>query len=206
MRTVKDANELSSGQRIESVYADYANYMKALGNRARKEALAITDIKYSKSAAEKYAGEVQRVKAAIQDAKSHAPVERKAQILANVEVELKQKELGDITKKQLKKIKSQALAKARQSLGGSRPKIEVTPGTWEAVQAGAFRKTTLEDMFRFSDQDTLKKLALPREERGFSTGQLALIKARLNAGYTQAEIADMLGVSASTISRAVRAT
>lgn len=203
MRTVKDANELSSGQRIESVYAEYANYMKALGNKARKTALAIKDIDYSKSAAEKYAPEVARIKAAVREAKAHAPLERKAQILANIEVELKQKELGDVTKKQAKKIKSQALAKARQSLGGGRPKIDITPGTWEAVQAGAFRKTTLEDMFRFSDQDTLKKLAMPRTERGFSTGQLALIKARLAAGYTQAEVADMMGVSPSTISRAV---
>lgn len=207
MRLAKDALSLSSGTTMEYTYAEYANYMKSLANKSRKEALATKDIVYSKEAANKYAPEVISLKNKISIAKAHAPVERKAQLLANIQVALKQDELSSdiLTDKQKKKIRYQALAQARKSLGGSKPKVDISDREWEAIQAGAFHKSILEDAFRFTDQDILKERAMPRAQKGFTPGQLSLIRARLAAGYTQAEVADMLGVSPSTINRAVKA-
>ncbi len=205
MKRAKDARELSSGSGIESIYAEYANYMKALANRARKSAMAVKDRPYSKSAAQLYSAEVESLREKVRVAKAHAPNERKAQILANLEVKLKEDSTGNLTDKQKKKIKYQALARARNALGGSKPKVDISDNEWKAIQSGAVRKTLLEDILRYTDQEALKERSMPRDIPGLTPGQLALAKARLAAGYTQKEIADLFGVSASTISRAVRA-
>ena len=47
MAETSDARTLSSGTPQEEVYADYANYMKALANRARKEMVGTGKIAYS---------------------------------------------------------------------------------------------------------------------------------------------------------------
>lgn len=202
---VRDARELSSGSSIEGIYADYANYMKALANRARKEAMVTKDIAYVPSAAKTYAKEVASLKSKVNAAKAHSPKERKAQLLANLEVQLKEDSMGELEPDQIKKIKRQTLARARAALGGSRPAVEITDREWTAIQSGACRKTLVEDVFKYTNQDALKKRAMPHETPGLTPGQLALVDARLAAGYTQAEVAAMLGVSPSTISRAVHA-
>ena len=58
MREAKDAYELSSGSKIESVYANYANSCKMLGNEARKEWLNTPTPKVNKAAKERYSAEV----------------------------------------------------------------------------------------------------------------------------------------------------
>lgn len=58
MAETRDARTLSSGTPQEEVYADYANYMKALANRARKEMVGTGKIAYSSSAKAAYQSEV----------------------------------------------------------------------------------------------------------------------------------------------------
>jgi uncharacterized protein YerC len=49
--------------------------------------------------------------------------------------------------------------------------------------------------------DKLTELSMPHESKGLSDAKIARAKAMLSNGYTQADIADMLGVSPSTIAR-----
>lgn len=203
MRTVDDAHELSSGTVIESIYADYANSMKNLAAEARKEAVNTKGQVYSPEAAKKYAKEVESLNAKVIQAKAHAPKERKAQLLANTALELRKADNPDMTKEQIKKYKSQALADARASLGGAKPKIHISDKEWEAIQAGAISKTKLQQIMQYSDQDELKERALPHNERGLTDAQISRAKMLLTSGYTLSEVAETLGVSTSTIQRAI---
>ena len=57
-------------------------------------------------------------------------------------------------------------------------------------------------IIRAMDEDVLKKRAMPRTTRGVSQAQLNRIKAMLASGWTQQEVADAIGVSVSTVSKA----
>lgn len=204
MRLVDDARELSSGTVMEDVYADYANTMKALANRARKEAMAAKPIKRDSEAAKKYAVQVAKLNSAISAAEAYSPKERKAQLLANATLALKIKESDtELTSKQKSRILHQALTKARNDLGGPKPKVDISEKDWEAIQSGAISPSRLERALKYADQDKIRELAMPKDFPVLSSGKLALARARLNAGYTIKEVADLLGVSASTLSKAL---
>ena len=204
MRTVSDAHELSSGTVMESVYADYANKMKTLASTARKEAINSKGQVYSPEAAKTYSKEVATLDAKISQAKSHAPLERKAQLLANATVALKKADNPDMTKEQIRKHTAQALGEARAVLG-FKPKIDITDSEWEAIQAGAISKTKLQQVLRYSDQDKLKARAMPKDHKGLTESQILRAKSRITAGYTISEVADQLGISTSTLQKAIYA-
>lgn len=203
IKTVDDAYKLSSGTVMESVYADYANSMMDLAARARKEAAHIEGQKRSSDAAKVYSKEVESLNKKIEAAHAHDPLERKAQLLTDANMALVTKENPDLTKEQKSKYRSRALSDARASLGGGKPKVDVTDKEWEAIQAGAISKTKLEQVMRYSDQEALKERAMPREKKLMTDSKILRAKSRLAAGYTHAEVADMLGVSVSTLNRAV---
>lgn len=204
MRVTDDARTLSSGTVMESVYADYANTMKQYANQARKTAINTKSIPYSPAAAKTYAKEVKSLDAKVKQAEAHAPKERKAQILAETTVALKKQDNPGMTKDEVSKEKTRALAQARASLGGTKPKVDITDKEWEAIQAGAVSKTRLTSILKYADQEDLKQRATPRESVGMTPTMVALAKSRLAMGYTLAEVADSLGVSASTVSKAVK--
>ena len=52
-----------------------------------------------------------------------------------------------------------------------------------------------------ADPDDIKKLATPKNTKGINKAQLARAKRMVKAGYTQAEVAKQLGISASTLSK-----
>ena len=205
MAETKDAHTLSSGTTMESVYADYANSMKALANKARKDSLAVKDISYSPDAYKKYKNEVESLNAKLSAAVAHTPYERKARILADSVVKAKLAENPAIKEDRdhLRKIESQALANARAQMGGPRPKVVFTEKEWEAVQAGAIRKTKLENLLNYADLDQVKALAMPKNQTKLTPAKLAQARARLKNGFTQDEVAAMLGVSVSTLRNAL---
>ena len=205
MDIVDDANKLSSGTVMEKAYADHANSMKALAAQARKEALYSTqEAKRKPEAAKLYSKEVSSLKAKLNEAMSHQPLERKAQLLASAEIALRKKDNPEMTGEQLGKFKAQAIANARASLGGPKPKFDISDKEWEAIQAGAVSRTVLESIFRYTDQDKLKERAMPRQTPLMSQGKISLAKARLASGYTLSQVAEMLGVSVSTLSRSIQ--
>lgn len=199
MALVDDANELSSGTVIEGVYANYANKVKALANQARKSAISTKPIPYSPSAKKVYELEVKQLNAKLNLAKRNAPLERQAQLLANAGVKARVQANPGMDKADLKKIKGIELEKARARTGASKARIRFTDSEWAAVQAGAISGNMLKEILNNADLDDVKRLATPRVNPVLNTARQARAKAMLANGYTQADIARALGVSATTV-------
>lgn len=200
MAEVDDAYKLSSGTAMESIYADYANKLKAAANNARKESVAIKPTKVNKEAKEIYKTEVESLKASLNLALKNKPLERQAQLLANTIVASKKKENPDMDKDDLKKIKTQALNEARLRTGAKKQPITINEREWMAIQEGAVSANIQTQIFNNMDSEALKQLATPRTKTTISSSKASKAKAMASNGYTQAEIAQALGVSTSTVS------
>ena len=198
-------NLITIGHPMEKVYANYANTMKALANECRKESLTIKTPKVNKSAQEVYKDEIASLDYKVTEALKNAPRERQAQVLANQRVNEKintNPELKD-DKDKLKKIRNSELLQARAQVSASKKNVEVniTPKEWEAIQAGAIGSTQLKTIIANSNKDTLRELAMPKTVNVISPAKTNKVKAMANAGWTIADIADSVGLSATTVSK-----
>ena len=212
MMETDDAYTLLSDPRhpnpMEVVYADYANSMKALANRARLEMISTGKIEYDKNAKEIYKNEVKSLEDKLDNALLNKPKEREAIRLTNAEVGKKIKEAEEsgekLSKKDVKKLNQQALTKYRQEVGGvSRRErnIDITDKEWEAIQAGAISENKLKKILDNTDIDKLRERATPKATVNLSTAKINQIKLMANSNYTTKEIADKLGVSPSTVTK-----
>lgn len=201
MAETDDARKLSSGHPIEEAYADYANQLKGLANKARKEMMSSGKIAYSASAKKTYQREVDSLNAKLNLANSNAPKERRAQVMANAKIASMRQEYPDMTKAEIKKASQRALTQARTSVGAHREPIKFTDREWEAIQAGAISPSKLEQMIPKVDSDNLKQYATPRATTQLSNAKISKINAMKNSGYSTSEIAEALGVSSSTVSK-----
>jgi DNA-binding NarL/FixJ family response regulator len=205
MAETDDAYTLVSYRRTkaELAYAEYANKLKSLANEARKEMKATGTLKYSPEAKKAYEPEVTRLQSALALANSNKPRERQAQVLANARIKEKVEADPDLAndKKMLKKVSQQAIVAARQQVGAKRHPITISDKEWEAIQAGAISDNVLSQILDSADIDNLRQRATPRANNELSNGKIALIKARAASGYTNAQIAESLGISASTVSK-----
>lgn len=203
MSSVDDAYKLSSGTKQEDAYADYANKMKALANEARKEYKNTGRLVSSPQAKVTYKEEVSRLDAALNVALKNAPKERRAQAIANSTVKAKMQSNPDMTKEEIKKTKQQAITNARAKVGasGKKTRIDISDREWEAIQAGAVSDSKLTQILRFADSATVRQKATPRTTSTLSTAQVNKIKAMKASGHTNAEIAEALGKSTTTISK-----
>lgn len=201
MADTDDAYSLSSGTEMESVYADYANAMKALANEARKEMRATQPMKVNSSAKKTYSNEIASLDHKLNIYLKNKPLERRAQIIANKTVAEQFKANPDLEDTQKKRLKGQALDAARHKMGKDKGySIEITDKEWEAIQNGAISQNKLDVILSSTDMDLLKQRAMPKERKAMSAGKLARAKALLASGnYTQMEVADELGVSVSTL-------
>lgn len=189
---------------MERLYADYANSLKAMANRARKEMVTTAKIPYSKKANEIYSNEVSSLKKKLTDAELNKPRERQAQAIANSRVSSKIKSNPDITKEEEKKLRQQELTRAREQVGAKRNNIKITDREWEAIQAGAIGETVLKNIMDNSDLDVLRERATPRNTKTLTPAQISRINSMQKNGLTIQQIANALGVSTSTISRQLR--
>lgn len=201
MAETKDAFTLSSGTAQEDAYAAYANKMKSLANRARKEMLDTGRLKYNPSAKQTYSKEVQSLNAKLNISLKNAPRERQAQILANSKVEAVKQDNPAMSKPELKKVKQLALESTRNIVGAKRNPIKITDREWDAIQAGAISDSTLMKIINNVDIDTLRERATPRTKTALSEAKINRITAMNSSGYTTGEIAEILNVSASTVSK-----
>lgn len=201
MAEKENAFDLSSGTVIENIYASYANKMKNLANQARKESRAIGGVKQDKEAKVIYKKEVQSLKNKLALAMKSKPLERQAQILANVNFKKMLENNPHMSKADKKKFKGRLLTQARNKLGAKRVQIEITDREWEAIQKHAVAETTLNQILLNTDSDALKQRAMPRETTKISSSKLMVARARLEAGYTQAEVAKELNISTATLMR-----
>lgn len=203
MAETDDARTLISDYNTpqERIYAQYANQMKALGNRARKESMATGRLEYRPSAKEVYKAEVDSLEAKYKASELNAPRERQAQVIANSVVQAKKKANPDMTKAEVKKAKQMALEAARVKVGAKRTPVEITPREWEAIQAGAISDNKLSKLLDHADTDKIKEYATPRAKTVISDSKKSIIQSMKASGYTIKEIADRIGVSESTVSK-----
>ena len=199
MFETKDAHSLSSGTPQEEAYADYANKMKALANKARKEMIYTGDIKYSADAKLKYKTQVSSLNAKLNVSLMNAPKERRAQAIANTIVEAKKQEYPDLTKGELKKISQQALTNARLQVGAKRELVNISDIEWDAIQAGAISANKLNQIVKYSDMDILRQRATPRATTELTSVKISKIDDMSKKGYSTSEIAKRIGTSSSTV-------
>lgn len=205
MYEAKDARELSSGTKMEEIYVDHANSFKALANQARAVVRRGDKLKYSPSAKATYAAEVAELERKLDIAMKHRPIERQVQLYGNAKVRATVAANPEIkeNKDQLKKITNKYLKEARD-IFGKKDLIDITDREWEAIQAGAISDNKLQDILKHTDVDKLKARATPRTTTSLTSAQASRAKAMLRNGLTQAEIADALGVSVTTINNIVK--
>jgi hypothetical protein len=207
---VDDIRTISSGTPQENAYADYANKMKALANQARKEYKVTAKLSYSSSAKSAYQKEFDSLSAKLNVAAKNAPLERNAQAIANSVVKAKIQDNPDLGtkagKSDIKKLKAQAITDARTAVGasGKGTRITITDKEWEAIQAGAISDNNLLKILRYTDQAEIKQRATPRATSQLSAAKITKIKAMANSGYTNAEIAEALGVSTTAVSKSIK--
>lgn len=210
MAETDDAYTLVSDARypMEILYADYANSMKALANRARKEMVSTGKIKYNKAAAENYKQEVDSLKSKLNTALLNKGRERAAQRMTYVDVDAKikaAKESGiEMKPGDIKKAKQQALTKYRSEVGSVSRRnrsIDITDREWEAIQAGAISENKLKQILDNTDIDKLRERATPKTGSTLSQAKINKIKAMRLSNHTISEIAESLGVSTSVVSK-----
>ena len=210
MAETDDAKTLISDANtpMERLYADYANRMKDLANRARVEAANTGKIAYSKTAKATYSEEVRALDEKLRVALMNAPRERQAQLRANAEVNAKvrrAKEEGrELKNDEIKKAGQQALSRSRADVNSVSRKdrsIKITDREWEAIQSGAISENVLKKILNNADIDELRQRATPRSTTTLNQAKINRIKAYSASNYTLGEIAKKLGVSVSTVSK-----
>lgn len=212
MAEVDDSYDLVSKYKhpMELLYADYANDMKALGNKARMTMINTGKINYSAGAKAIYKDEVKSLMEKLDNTDINKIKERSAHRIANAEIKAKQKAWeeehpGEKMKgEDLRKISQRALSKARNELGSVSRRdrnINITDREWEAIQAGAVSETTLKRILNNTDVDKLRERATPKLTNSLSQAQINRAKAMAASNYTLEQIAKKLGISTSTASK-----
>ena len=206
MAETDDAMTLVSSRKhvTELLYADYANYMKAMANRARIEMVKTENIKKDPTAAKVYKDTVAGLEAKLNDALKNKNRERQAQRLATVAVRQKQADNPDLKGEDLKKTKQRSLSKAREDVGSvtrRNRQITITDKEWEAIQAGAISNNKLKTILDNCDPDSLRERAMPKATNGLTTAQINRAKRLRDSNFTLEQIAEKMGKSPSTISK-----
>ena len=189
---------------MERAYAEYASKMKALANKARKEMMTAGKINYSSTANQIYKKEVASLLSKLNLSRLNAPKEREAQRRANAEVLAKIRSNPNMKPGDVKKLRQQALTKYRLQVGSISRRnrnIDITDNEWNAIQSGAVSESILKKILDNTDVDKLRQRATPKNASTLSSAKINRIKSLSNSNYTVGEIAKILGVSPSTVSK-----
>lgn len=191
----------------EMLYANYANSLKKLADDARKAQRSIKPTKVNETAKMVYAREVESLNKKLIIAKSNNPKERQATTIANRWVSEKVKSNPGMDYDTRKKLEDVMIQKARAVVGAKKERVVITDKEWEAIQNNAISHNKLEQIVNNSNLDKLKQLATPKMSSSIklTNSKIGLAKAMYSSGmYTIAEIAERLGVSTSTVSKAIK--
>ena len=207
MAETKDARTLISeyNSPIENLYADYANGLKQLAITARKEMKATPTAKVNQEAKKKYSKEVEHLEEQLYLAESNKPKEKKAQLIANSRIKAKVEAHSGLNKKEIQKISQQEIQRARTQVGAERRKITINDREWEAIQSGALTESKLSRLLLYSDPDEWKSRTTPKSFTELSDSKRTKMERLYNTGqYSISEIANILGVSTSTVRKYVK--
>ena len=209
MANTDDAYTLVSPQKhkMEILYADYANSMKKLANKARISMKNTENLKYDKNAAKIYKKEVSELEVALNNAMKNSVKERAATRLAAADLKRKKAENPTMKSEDERKAGQRAMTKYREEVGSiSRRKrnINITDKQWEAIQAGAISENKLKKILANSDPDILRERAMPKQSKGLTPSQINRIKAMAISNFTIQQIADKLGISKSAVSNTLK--
>ena len=187
----------------ETAYADYANSLKALANRARKEMVYTGNLKYDPNAKRVYQKEYDQLMADLNKAELNKTRERAAQRMSRAEVDAKT-EAGTIADGDRKKVGQQTVSRYRTELGSVARRdrnIVITDREWEAIQAGAITESKPKRILNNTDPDKLRERAMPKSTSTLSTAKVNKIKRMSDSNFTLAQIAEACGCSVSTVSK-----
>ena len=224
MAETDDARTLISKKNtpMEREYANFANTMKGMANKARVELTNTGKIAYSAKAKAAYKAEVDSLMAKLREAERNRPKERQALVMANAKVAastaavrnklkaenpgISDKDLDKLVRKNfdVRKASQKALTNARHEVGSVSRRdrsIDITDREWEAIQAGAISESYLTRILNNSDVDKLRQRATPRKTQTITTSQISKINSLKNSDYTIAEIAEACGLSVTTVSK-----
>lgn len=206
MAETDDAMSLVSASKhpMELLYADYANSMKSMANRARKEMVMTGNLESNPTAKKIYKKEVSSLESKLNNALKNTVKERTAVRLATAEIKTKQQADPDIKGDDLRKVSQRALTKYRDEVGSvSRRKraIQITDKEWEAIQAGAISENKLKKILNNSDPDSLRERAMPKAKSTLNSAQINRIKAMNASNFTLSQIAEKMNLSPATVSK-----
>lgn len=201
MRDTKDARTLSTGSPIEEAYASYANSLKSMANKARKNMLATPRLEQNPEAKVKYAKEVKHLEDQLKEVEMNKPKERAAQYYTASVIKSKMQADPELKedKSVLKKLKQQTINEARNKFNAEHVVIEVTPRDWEAIQSGAISDNKLSKILDHTDSAQIRQYATPRSQSAMTPAMERRINTMAASGYTQAQIASAIGKSVSTV-------
>ena len=203
MDAVDDAMELSSGTKMEKVYGTYANQCKDLTNLARKTYITLRAPKKNANAEAIYKTEVESLMEKLNESYKNRPLEAKANALANAKLKLWKEDNPDATGDEIKKHRGLFLKEARDRMSSGKVKIKITPKEWEAINAHALAGNIVMEILNNCDLDVVRQYATPKDYTPkLSRREINYVKMLSDSGrYTQAEIAQLLHVSVSTINK-----
>lgn len=199
IRELDDVTPLSGGTVPEQLYVAHSNKMKALANEARKQEARTSGVKSNPSAKKVYAEDVKTLNTKLNTALQNKPLERQAQIIAGANVAAKRQAAPEMTKETLKKVERQALEEARTRTKAKKSQIIISDSEWDAIQAGAVSDKFLTDVLNNADMTRVRELATPKTKLLMTSSKTSRANAMLAQGYTQAEVAQALGVSLTTL-------
>jgi hypothetical protein len=186
------------------MYADYANHMKAMGNRARLESLKVKENKADPAAKIVYAAEVDSLRDKLIRAKANSVKERQANLIASSRFNAAYNDNPDMDGDERKKLRGQLIKQARFETGAYKDRVTFTNNEWEAIQNRAISPSMLNDLLKNADEDAYISRGMPKTDR-IGTAKRSRIKAMFKAGFSYEEIAKSCGVSEGSINNVLNA-
>lgn len=206
MAETDDAYTLVSKSRhpMEIIYADHANYMKAMANKARKAMVYTPNLESNPTAKKIYAKEVSSLEVKLNNALKNSVKERAATRLAAAEIKRRKENNPDLKGEEERKLGQRLQSKYRNEVGSeSRRKraINITDKEWEAIQAGAISENKLKQILNNSDPDSLRERAMPKTRKTLSAAKINRIKLLYASNFTLTQIAEKMNISPSAVSK-----
>lgn len=199
LRGIEDRT--TTGYQVESAYINFSNRMKELANECRRMTRIAPEYRQRVDLEPRYRDHIAVIKSKIADRKKKAPFERRAQILAEADLQLKIAQDSSIATDpaSYKKEANASLVRARAKLAIPDVDIHLTNEEWEAVFSGALNKDAFDYLMRHCDTSELNKFAYHETDDIVSDRRVVMVKEMDRLGYSRSQICEHLSLSPRAI-------